>query len=53
MSGASIATTLELWAASLWEVKARIRPLLMQKRVAVSAGAFLDGLLGDAQRKTG
>src|SRR5712692_7917771 len=53
MTGASIETTLELWASSLRDVKARIRPLFSQERVAVSAGAFLDGLLGDERRKTG
>src|SRR4051812_29607071 len=53
MSGASIEETLELWAASLREVKARMRPLFTQDRVAVSAGLFLDGLLGKERRKTG
>ena len=53
MAGASIETTLELWASSLRDVKARIRPLFTQERVAFSAGAFLDGLLGDERRKTG
>jgi SRSO17 transposase len=53
MLGASIETTLELWASSLRDVKARIRPLFTQARVASSAGAFLDGLLGDERRKTG
>ena len=53
MTGASIETTLELWASSLRDVKARIRPLFTQERVAVSAGLFLDGLLGDERRKTG
>jgi SRSO17 transposase len=53
MAGASIETTLELWASSLRDVKARMRPLFTQERVAVSAGAFLDGLLGNEQRKTG
>lgn len=53
MAGASIETTLELWASSLREVKARIRPLFTQERVAASAGLFLDGLLGDERRKTG
>src|SRR3954464_3824304 len=53
MSGASIEETLELWAASLREVKARMRPLFTQERVAVSAGLFLDGLLGQERRKTG
>jgi len=53
MSGASIEETLELWAASLREVKGRMRPLFTQERVAVSAGLFLDGLLGEERRKTG
>jgi SRSO17 transposase len=53
MAGASIETTLELWASSLRDVKGRIRPLFTQERVAVSAGLFLDGLLGPEQRKTG
>lgn len=53
MSGASIETTLEFWASSLRDVKARIRPLFTQERVATSAGLFLDGLLGDERRKTG
>src|SRR3984893_6100304 len=53
MAGASIETTLELWASSLRDVKARIRPLFTQERVAGSAGLFLDGVLGDEQRKTG
>src|SRR5690349_9081191 len=53
MSGASIEQTLELWAASLREVKARMRPLFTQERVAASAGLFLDELLGEERRKTG
>src|SRR5438270_2564799 len=53
MSGASIEETLELWAASLREVKGRMRPLLTQERVAASAGLFLDGVLGQERRKTG
>jgi SRSO17 transposase len=53
MAGASIETTLELWASSLRDVKARMRPLFTQERVAVSAGLFLDGLLGNERRKTG
>ena len=53
MSSASIETTLELWAASLRDVKARMRGLFTQERVAASAGLFLDGLLGDERRKTG
>lgn len=53
MTGASIEATLELWACCLRDVKARMRPLFSQDRVAASAGAFLDGLLGDERRKTG
>lgn len=53
MVGASIETTLELWASSLRDVTARIRPLFGQTRVAASAGQFLDGLLGNEPRKTG
>src|ERR1044071_4434885 len=53
MNGASIEETLELWAASLREVKARMRPLFTQDRVARSAGLFLDGLLGEEGRQTG
>ena len=53
MTGTSIEATLELWASSLRDVKTRIRPLFTQERVAASAGLFLDGLLGDEQRKTG
>ena len=53
MAGASIEETLEPWASSLRDVKARLRPLFIQERVAVSAGLILDGLLGDERRKTG
>ena len=53
MSGVSIETTLELWASSLREVKARMRPLFTPERVAASAGFFLDGVLGSEPRKTG
>jgi len=53
MTGASIETTLELWASSLRDVKARMRGLFTQERVAGSANLFLDGLLGDERRKTG
>jgi SRSO17 transposase len=53
VSGASIETTLELWASSLREAKVRLRPLFTQERVAASAGQFLDGLLGPERRKTG
>src|ERR1700675_4926662 len=50
---ASVEETLALWAASLREIKKRIRPLFTQERVAGNAGLFLEGLLGDEQRKTG
>lgn len=53
MTGTSIDATLDLWSSSLRDVKARIRPLFSQERVASSAGAFLDGLLGPERRKTG
>src|SRR6201982_4234528 len=53
MSAASLETTLELVASSLREVKERMRPLVTQDRVAASANAFLDGLLGPERRKTG
>jgi len=53
MTGASIETTLELWASSLRDVKARMGGLFTQERVAASAGLFLDGLLGNERRKTG
>src|ERR1700676_3560520 len=53
MTGASIETTLELWASSLRDVKGRMRPLFTQERVAASARLFLDGLVGGEQRKTG
>jgi len=53
MVGASIEAALELWASSLRDLRARIRPLFTQERVGGSAGLFLDGLLGDERRKTG
>ncbi len=53
MTGTSVEATLELWASSLRDVKARIRPLFTQERVAASAGLFLDGLLSAERRKTG
>src|SRR5512141_189373 len=53
MRAASIEETLGLWAASLREIKKRIRPLFRQERGAASAGQFLDGLLGNEPRKTG
>jgi SRSO17 transposase len=53
MVSGSVEATLELWASALRNVKARIRPLYSQERVAASAGQFLDGLLGSEPRKTG
>lgn len=53
MASASMEMMLELWASSLRDAKARIRPLFTQERVAASAGLFLDGLLGPERRKTG
>lgn len=53
MTGASIETTLELWASSLRDLKGRMRGLFTQERVATSANLFLDGLLGAERRKTG
>src|SRR6188472_3260196 len=53
MVGIGVEVALELWASSLRDVKERIRPLFTQQRVAVSAGLFLDGLLGPERRKTG
>jgi SRSO17 transposase len=52
LSGVSIEATLELWASSLRDVKARMRPLFSQERVAASASSFLDRLLGPEPRKT-
>ena len=53
MTGLAVEAALELWASSLREVKQRIRPLVQQQRMAVSAGLFLDALLGPEPRKTG
>ena len=53
MAGVAVEDVLELWACSLREVKRRMRPLFGQERVALSAGLFLDGLLGPERRKTG
>src|ERR1700743_683306 len=50
---AAIETTLELLAASLRDVKARLRPLFARERTAANAGLFLDGLLSGEPRKTG
>ena len=52
-TGVSVERALGLWASSLQEVKARMRPLFLQERMAQSAGLFLDALLGPERRKTG
>ncbi len=51
--GASVEKTLDLWASGLRSAKERIVPLFTQKRVASSACAFLDVLIGNEPRKTG
>ena len=51
--GASVEETLELWVHSLRSAKERIVPLFTQKRVAASACAFLDVLIGNEPRRTG
>src|SRR5687768_8526906 len=53
MAAGSVEATLELWPSSLRDVKARIRPLFQQARMATSASLFLDALLGPERRKTG
>ena len=53
MASGLVEATLELWAASLRDVKGRIRPLFQQERMGQSADLFLDDLLGPERRKTG
>src|SRR5919107_1781079 len=53
MVGVAVEQMLELWCAELRQVKAEIQPLFGHPSVAASAAAFLDGLLGPEQRKTG
>ena len=50
---ASVEETLELWARPLRSARERMAPLFTQKRVAASACAFLDVLIGNEPRKTG
>ena len=50
---APVEATLELLASARRDVKGRMRQLFAQERTAVNAGLFLDGLLGEEQRKTG
>src|ERR687883_1385104 len=53
MSGAAVEELLGLWSDGLREGKGRLRPLFAHSRVADSATAFLDGVLGSERRKTG
>ena len=53
MGSGSVEAALALWASSLRDVKERIGSLFRQERMAVSAGLFLDALLGPERRKTG
>src|SRR3712207_4844865 len=53
ITGGSVEATLDLWAASLRDVKGWIRRVFRQERMAASAGLFLDALLGPERRKTG
>lgn len=53
MSGVPVEDLLGLWSSELRGAKARLRPLFLQAGTAVSAAAFLDGLLGPERRKTG
>ena len=41
------------WRAELEALKARVAPALGRAETRASAGAFIDGLLGPAERKTG
>lgn len=41
------------WRAELEALKARLAPALGRSETRVAAGAFIDGLLGPAERKTG
>jgi SRSO17 transposase len=41
------------WSAELEGMKARIAPAFGRAETRASAGAFIDGLLGPAERKTG
>src|SRR4051794_29314007 len=53
MAGGLVEATLELWASSLRDARARMKPLFRQKRTATPAGLFLDAPLGPERRKTG
>ncbi|MGF9765043.1 IS701 family transposase [Microvirga sp. 0TCS3.31] len=53
MTGVAIEQMLELWCVELRQVKAHLKSLFAHPRIATSAAAFLDGLLGPERRKTG
>ena len=53
MTSVAIEQMLELWCVELRQVKAYLSTLFAHPRVATSAAAFLDGLLGPERRKTG
>jgi SRSO17 transposase len=53
MAGGSVEAILGLWASALRDVRARLRPLFRQERMAASDDLFLDALLGPERRKTG
>jgi SRSO17 transposase len=53
MIGVAIEQMLELWCVELRQVKAHLKSLFAHPSIAVSAAAFLDGLLGPERRKTG
>ena len=53
MMGVPVEQMLELWCGELRQVKAQLMSLFAHPSVAASAAAFLDGLLGPEQRKTG
>lgn len=50
---ASVEDVLALTLDALRDVKARMRPVFGQERIAASAGRFLETLLGNEPRKTG
>ena len=53
MSVASWSGTLIDWKSALVELKDHLAPSLGRSETRFSAGAFIDGLLSDAERKTG
>jgi SRSO17 transposase len=53
MTGVAIEQMLELWCVELRQVKADLKSLFAHPSVAISAAAFLDGVLGPERRKTG